>query len=865
MTLTGPGGSGKTRLALAIAHDLVIHFADGAIWVDLAPLADPSLVPATVARALGIVPVADLPLVEQLIRELRPRQTLLLLDNCEHLLHAASDLAGSVLLACPAVQVLATSRAPLHQRGEQEFPVEPFPLPGADVRPEVLSANDAVRLFVERARAVAPGFLMTEANAATVAAICHRLDGLPLAIELAAARIKIVSPEALLALMGDRLRLLRGGPRDLPARQQTIRETIAWSYALLTPDQQTLFRQLAIFAGGWTLEAAAAVAGDRHTTIDDMLDEIGALVDHSLVRRVEGSGESRFTMLETIREFGRAQLVATGEEAEVRSRHASWFRAMLEALDLHHTMQRDIVRMSRLVPEQDNVRQALAWFNGQGNALALNLMSAAMSIFWPCLGQFAEARTWLDKAIEHDADVPLLLRARVWHEAGWLAMCQGELDVAKPLHDQGLRLAREAGEPYLLAEVILSGGTLAFWQGDLRRAAALMEEGQRAFQAIATEFASAPVKAQAAVTFLGNIALVTGDIPLAIERSEEAVRIARRLGATAELGYALCGLGYAQLLDGASQEAAACFLEATALTWAARDDAFLARLLWALAAIATTVEQPDAAARLIGAANALDARTGSALWPADHVLVDWCLARLEETLDSDAFSTLRRAGASLTVEQAVSGARQVAATTLGEERVASIWQGAGAADPIPGHEESFAAPRANGAGTGFAVDQADLSDREREVLDLMSERLPDAEIAERLAISPRMVEIHVANLLTKLGVANRRDAAALTAQIYDEQAIGADPRAVSSIRPRDGIGRARLTPREQDVLRHIIDGHTDRDIAEQLFISRRTVSKHVEAILAKLGVRSRGAAVAEAMRQGLLPTPPPGEEHATAT
>ncbi len=256
LTLTGPGGAGKTRLALAIAHDMAAEFADGAIWVELAPLADPSLVPATVARALGIIPVAGLPLAEQLVRELRSRQTLLLLDNCEHLLQAASDVAISLLLACPAVQIVATSRAPLHLRVEQDLSVEPFPLPAVDARADVLSANEAVRLFVERAHAVAPGFVLTEAHASTVVAICRELDGLPLAIELAAARMKLLSPNALLAQMGDRLHLLRGGPRDLPARQRTIRETIAWSYDLLGEAEQAVFRRLSVFAGGFTLEAA---------------------------------------------------------------------------------------------------------------------------------------------------------------------------------------------------------------------------------------------------------------------------------------------------------------------------------------------------------------------------------------------------------------------------------------------------------------------------------------------------------------------------------------------------------------------------------------------------------------------------------
>jgi non-specific serine/threonine protein kinase len=861
LTLTGPGGSGKTRLALAIAHDVSDRFADGVTWADLGPLAEPSLVAATVAQAIGIVPMAGLPLEEQLLRELRPRQTLLLLDNCEHLLDAVTHVAASVLLVCPAVQILATSRAPLRCRGEQELPVEPLPLPAADARADELTANEAVRLFAERAHAVDPGFDLNEANAKTAAAICRCLDGLPLAIEPAAARVKVLSLEALLALMDDRLRLLRDGPRDLPARQQTLRDTIAWSYALLESGQQALFRRLSVFVGGWQVDAATAVAGADRSSVHDVLDEIGALVDHSLVRRVEGGGDRRFTMLETIREFGLAELAATGEEDDVRRRHAAWCRELVEALGIHRTMQRDAARMGSLVPEQDNVRQALAWFSAHGDDQSLNTMSAAMSIFWPSLGQFAEARKWLDEAIARDTEVALSIRARVLHEAGWLAMCQGDLDVARPLHDQGLTLAREAGEPYLLAEIILSGGTLAFWQGDLERATTLLEEGQRAFQALAPEYAAASVKAGAAAIILGNIAFVSGDLPLSTTRSEEAVAIARAFDATAELGYALGGLGYARLFDGAVPEAARCFLEATALAWTTRDDGFLARLLWAMAAVATTIAKPDIAARLIGAADALDARTGGALWPADQVIVRWCLSRLASTHDDAALAELRRAGATLGIEQAVAAGRAVAALVLGADHTGAIWRATGAPD-LGGDvgEPTLAWPDASHDCNSASTDEV-LTQREHEVLDLLCARLTDREIAERLVISTRAVEIHVANVLAKLGVASRRDAAAVAARGFND-GFGQAAISVSPFRRAgDGALGQRLTPREMDVLHELIAGRSDREIAETLFISRRTVSKHVEGILAKLEVRSRGAAVAQARRLGLVASLASGQVH----
>ena len=288
LTLTGPGGVGKTRLALTIAQDVTASFADGLAWVDLAPVMDPTLAPATLAAALEFVPSPDRPIAAELARHLRTRQTLLLLDNCEHLASAVADLVAVLLAACPAVQVLATSRAALKLRDERQLPVDPLPVPPPDVSSlAAVAENAAVRLFAERARAVRPAFRLDDANAETVAALCRHLDGLPLAIELAAARMTVLSPEALLAQMADPLRLLRGGARDAPARQQTMRDTIAWSYGLLRPEGQTLFRRLAVFVGGFALDAAAAVSQSPSDVGIDTLEGLTALADHHLVRLVD--------------------------------------------------------------------------------------------------------------------------------------------------------------------------------------------------------------------------------------------------------------------------------------------------------------------------------------------------------------------------------------------------------------------------------------------------------------------------------------------------------------------------------------------------------------------------------------------------
>ena len=333
------------------------------VWVDLAPLTDPALVPAAVATAVGLTPAPGQPIADELARVLRPRQTLLLLDNCEHLLAATAALVAALLGACPALQVLATSRAPLRVRGEHEAAVDPLPVPPADAPPDpaLLADNEAVRLFLERARAVRPTLPFDEATAATVAAICRALDGLPLAIELAAARVKLLSPEALLAQMQDRLRLLRGGARDLPPRQQTMRDAIAWSYDLLGAEAAALFRRLGIFVGGFDLEAAAAVAGRDAAAVAEHLE---ALLDQSLVRREErADGGLRFGMLETIREFALDQLVASGEHDEVAARHAAYFVDLVQRAEAPlwdgQPMTGWVVR-SRNRPRQHSRRAGLA-------------------------------------------------------------------------------------------------------------------------------------------------------------------------------------------------------------------------------------------------------------------------------------------------------------------------------------------------------------------------------------------------------------------------------------------------------------------------------------------------------------------------
>jgi predicted ATPase/DNA-binding CsgD family transcriptional regulator len=767
LTLTGPGGVGKTRLALAIATDVARHFGDGVVWVDLAPLRDPTLVPATLAAALALVPAPNHSLVDALVRQLRSRQTLLLLDNCEHVVVAVAELVSVLLEHCPAVQVLATSRTPLRVRGEQVLPVPTLAVPSAGISTvDDIRTAPAVALFMQRARAADPRFAVTEQNAAAVTELCRHLDGLPLAIELAAARSTTLTPAAMVALLGQRLQVFGPGPRDAPARQQTLRDAIGWSHALLSPEDQAVFRTLAVFAGGWTLEAAAAISG---LALPDVLARLDALVEQSLVvcQASANAVTPRFAMLETVREFGLEQLAEMGEVSLVRQRHAAYFRdlAVARDIDVYPATLEDDAWMTRLVPEQDNLRQALAWFAERGDTVSLNALSVALSYQWFILGQYAEGRSWLDKAMADETGVPTVVRFRTRANAGWLAVTQGEYDVAKPLLDQGVALAREVGDPLLLIDALQGRGTLAYHQGELTQAAALHKEAEAVARDLPDEGALGPLSIASSLASLGAVTLSIGDMTQATAYYREGLSLARVPGGAQTRSYCLCGLGYIRLRQRAVPEAAACFTEAIAIACMVHDEAFVGWLLWAIAATAARSPQAESATRLVGAADAITARTGRAMWPLDRELADWCLEQLETDLGAATFSLLRRAGTALSIESAVAAAYAVAEAILGHERVAAIWQETGtpAPQPLPGDQSSVADDR--GSDTVPDGSTVGLTRREREVLALLYQHHTDAEIADRFFLSPRTVQHHVSSILGKLGATNRRDAVAIAARL----------------------------------------------------------------------------------------------------
>jgi predicted ATPase/DNA-binding XRE family transcriptional regulator len=442
VTLTGPGGSGKTRLAIAVAVGMVDAFPDGVSFVDLSPLTDPGLVVPTIAATLGVREVTGQPLLQTLSTFLAPKRLLLLLDNFERVLAGAPDIA-TLLAASPGLAALITSREPLHVRGEHEFPLLPLAVPEADYPLTVaeLGQVPAIMLFLERAMASVPDLALSTNNAAAIAAICRRLDGLPLAIELAAARVKVLPPAALLARLEHRLPLLTGGGQDLPTRQRTMRDAIAWSYDLLAPEEQALFRHLAVFAGGFTLAAAEAVAIPERGL--EVLDGVTALVAQSLLHRMPGlDAEPRYQMLETVREFGLERLAAADEMALVRQRHARHFLQLAESRVQGIQILMDLNSLTYVVPEQDNARLALAWFDDQGESEALLRLSAVLYGLWLARGLYQEGLRWLDRALERSRHIASVARAQALMAAAHLATYQGDYARAAIFSAEGVALAR---------------------------------------------------------------------------------------------------------------------------------------------------------------------------------------------------------------------------------------------------------------------------------------------------------------------------------------------------------------------------------------------------------------------------------------
>jgi predicted ATPase/DNA-binding XRE family transcriptional regulator len=678
LTLTGPGGVGKTRLALDVAARVAggsrEAFSDGVVFVALAPLRDPEVVPSALAETLGVRDVADRALQETLKQHLRDKQMLLLLDNFEHLLTATLVVADLVEV-CPGLTVLATSRAPLRLGGEHQFPVPPLPLPEATslAAVDVLSQSPAVELFCQRARAVTPDFELTGANASPVARICQRLDGLPLAIELAAARVKLFPPKALLERLEAGLQLLAGGARDLPERQQTLRDAVAWSYDLLDAGEQRMFQRLSVFAGGFSLEAAEAVCGPGEDASGErkILETLASLVDNSLLVARSGTPtdreptEPRFTMLETIREYAAERLQSSGEMDEIHRAHVLYYLALAEAAQPEVSAAMLKEWMAVLEEEHDNLRAALRRAIRRRQAGTAARLALALWRFWAERYQLSEGRRWLeavlalggpeDEAAGAESALPMRRWAFVHLVAGMLAAGQGDYHRAVVLYEESLGLYRNMGHRKGMSGPLRELGAVAYRQGDYERAVRLSEQAL----AISREFGSA-FGSGLAVCTLTDALRAQGEIERARTLLEESLASLRRkthpLRVANALAITLSRLGSIECEMGRDARASELHKESLEL---ARRFGFtfdVVICLEGMARVAAVQGKPERAALLLGASAALREEMGTHLTPiarADH---DHAVNAARAALGEDAFAPAWDEGHAMPLEEAIAEA-----------------------------------------------------------------------------------------------------------------------------------------------------------------------------------------------------------------
>jgi predicted ATPase len=652
LTLTGPGGSGKTRLATEVGRELLGDFPDGVFAVDLSPLSDPELIASPVAQALGVVEPPAGSLADALARQISGKRLLLILDNFEHLLDGA-PLVSKLLAASPGLKVLATSRAPLRLSREREYAVEPLELPTAsDLRPpDELARVPAVALFVERARQVRPTFALTSENARAVAEVCRRLDGLPLALELAAARVKLLTPRAMLDRLDHRLKLLTGGARDLPNRQQTMRGAVGWSYDLLVEAERAVLRRLAVFVGGASLEAAEAVCGSGG---EDVLDALGSLVEKSLLRqREQEDGEPRFTLLEVVREFALEQLEASGQAGEVRRLHAEFYAGMATAIEPELRAGRSVRLLETLEREHDNLRAAVEWGLGHQPEVALRIVGAIYN-FWFRRGYLSEGVKWAKQALERSGDeADPLLRAKACVGIGCLSWRQGELGAAELFTQESVRLAREADDRHWTCSSLQLLGTVKMQQEDSPRAKALAEESL----ALARELNDRRL-ISLNLNALGEVARQQEDYEAAREFYEEALALAGQESAKHMIPVYTLNLASVACLQRDYRSATSFALEALKVSEEFGDKIVTGTALGVFAASAVAAGDSGKAARLWGAAQAIFDAADYKLDRIDQAFVDRYVGEARAAMGEGAYEARFREGRAMRLEHAVALARE---------------------------------------------------------------------------------------------------------------------------------------------------------------------------------------------------------------
>jgi non-specific serine/threonine protein kinase len=772
LTLTGAGGSGKTRLALQVATDLLEEFEHGVWWVELAALSDPLLVPQAVASVVGIPERAGCSVTEALSDALRPKQLLLVLDNCEHLLAACVQLIETLLHTCSQLRVLATSREALTITGETIWLVLPLRVPDTYQPPPIagLLTYEAVQLFVERARSVLPSFTLTPENASAVVQVCRQLDGIPLALELAAARLRALSVEQIVARLGDAYRLLTGGSRAALPRQQTLRAAMDWSYHLLSAQEQACFRRLSVFAGSFSLEAAEAICAGEPGEAYDVLDVLSSLIDKSLVLMEQRRGEARYRLLETVRQYGQDKLQECAEAAKLRRKHRDWYARLAEQAEAETQEAQQLSVLDRLEAEHENLRVALGWSLEQQEAETAAQIGASIRLFWLLRGYMSEGRSWLERALS-GISAKNAVRAKALNAAATLASLQDDYPTARTLAEESLQLSREQALSkqtgyalYILGRLsriegnyagavtsfeeslalfralgqkqdmalVLSGlGLAVLYLGEYERATALCEESL----ALSRELDDP----RAIASWLANLGMVMrarGDAQRAKALCEESLAMRRMLGYKGGIAHTLAVLGRIALDQGEYERATACYQESLTLRQETGEQEGISTALEGLAAVTGMQGQPVRAARLSGAASSLRTLLGAPLPPIDHRSYEQTVAALRAQLDETIFTAAWAEGQAMPLEEALAEAMQVKA----REHLPPM------TPPAPRETPSTSPSRGNPFG---------LTAREIEVLRLLTQGLTTVQIAEQLMISPRTADAHVRSIYSKLFVTSR--------------------------------------------------------------------------------------------------------------
>ena len=836
LMLTGPAGVGKTRLALQVAIEMLEDFADGVFFVPLAPLHDPDFVAPTIAHTLDLQERSDLPYFNALKAYLQGKRVLLLLDNFEQVLPAGAFLA-ELLSVCPDLKLVVTSREALHLRAEHRFPVPPLALPDLSHLPagETLSQYAAIALFIQRAQAIKPDFALTQANARAIAEICARLDGLPLTIELAAARVKVLSPQVLLARLERRLQVLTWGAVDLPERQQTLRKTIQWSYDLLRPEEQRLFRRLSVFVGGCTLEAAEAVCSALDGEAGTVLDGVTSLIDKSLLQQMEWQEAPRLVMLETIREYALECLITNGETEDTLQAYAGYYLTLAEEAEPELMGSQQAMWLARLGREYGNLRTVLLWSveqaetgkDGRCREIALRL-GGALRRFWMTCSQMSEGRIFLERALAGSEEVAASVRAKALITAARLAIGQGDYDRCEVLCKESLVLCRELGDKASVAYSLYLMSWIAWERGKLAIARSLLEESLALYEEVSDR--------QNVAYDLYELAFVVstqGEYARAQALSEESAAIHRELGNTWGLATSL--LQSAQIL-----------LESQG------DPAVMRSLLDEGLALFRELGDKDGIAWVDSIAGRLALSQGKVATA--HRLLEESVALYGEMGEQQNLANSLSFLASVEAHQA----NYAAARALYEQSLAlcqglgyQLWIAAcleGLAGVVAAQESVEASLAGTLSGGQVTLWAARLWGAAQTIRDTIGAPMPPV---DRVDYERAVAAVHA-----RLGKEAFAAAWAEGRTMTPEEAIAAQGR-LATPQPTTSTAQppaypAGLTAREMEVLRLVAQGLTSAQIAEQLVISLLTVNTHVRSIYSKLGVTSRAIATRYAIEHHLV-------------